>query len=39
VPNGLTLAEAADLRRRDPAEYLRRSVAAMAVHVRAMLEL
>jgi urocanate hydratase len=39
VPNGLTLDEAADLRRRDPAEYLRRSVEAMAVHVRAMLDL
>jgi urocanate hydratase len=39
VPNGLTLAEAAGLRGRDPAEYLRRSVEAMAVHVRAMLDL
>jgi urocanate hydratase len=39
VPNGLALDEAADLRRRDPAEYLRRSVEAMAVHVRAMLDL
>jgi urocanate hydratase len=39
VPNGMTLAEAAALRRRDPGEYVRRSVAAMAEHVRAMLEL
>jgi urocanate hydratase len=39
VPNGMTLAEAEALRRGDSAEYLRRSVAAMAVHVRAMLDL
>lgn len=36
VPNGLTLAQAAALRASDPAEYVRRSMAAMAVHVRAM---
>jgi urocanate hydratase len=39
VPNGLTLAEAARLRERSPDEYLRRSLAAMAAHVGAMLEL
>jgi len=39
VPNGLTLAEADDLRRANPGEYARRSVAAMGVHVSAMLEL
>src|SRR5262249_11697315 len=39
VPNGLTLAEATALRRADPDEYVRRSMAAMAVHVRAMLAL
>jgi urocanate hydratase len=36
VPNGMTLAEAESLRRADPAEYVRRSVAAMAAHVRGM---
>jgi len=39
VPNGMTLAEAGALRAGDPAEYVKRSVAAMAVHVRAMLDL
>ena len=39
VPNGLSLSEAAALRRDDPAEYERRSMAAMAAHVRAMLDL
>ncbi|HEX5068685.1 MAG TPA: urocanate hydratase [Vicinamibacterales bacterium] len=39
VPNGLTLGEAADLRRSNPDEYTRRSMAAMGVHVSAMLEL
>ncbi|MFB3852327.1 MAG: urocanate hydratase [Vicinamibacterales bacterium] len=39
VPNGLTLDEAAELRRSDPAEYVRRARAAMAEHVRAMLAL
>jgi urocanate hydratase len=39
VPNGLTLAEAARLRERSPDEYVRRSMAAMAAHVGAMLEL
>jgi urocanate hydratase len=39
VPNGLPYAEALELRQRDPAEYVRRSVTAMGVHVSAMLEL
>ena len=36
VPNGLSLAEAEGLRRSEPQEYVRRSMAAMAAHVRAM---
>jgi urocanate hydratase len=39
VPNGLSLAEAAELRERDPDEYVRRSIAAMGRHVRAMRDL
>jgi urocanate hydratase len=39
VPNGLSLAEAAALRRTDPEDYVDRSMAAMAVHVQAMLDL
>ena len=39
VPNGLSPGEAAALRRANPAEYERRSMAAMAAHVRAMLAL
>jgi urocanate hydratase len=39
VPNGMSLADAEALRRTDRDEYVRRSVAAMAVHVRAMLDL
>jgi urocanate hydratase len=39
VPNRLSLAEANALRHADPAEYVRRSMAAMAEHVRAMLAL
>jgi urocanate hydratase len=39
IPQGLTLAEAAALRLRDPQEYVRRSTASMAVHVEAMLAL
>ena len=38
IPHGLSLAEAAELRQRDPAEYARRSGASMARHVQAMLE-
>jgi urocanate hydratase len=39
VPNGMSLDEALDLRRSDPGEYTRRSMEAMATHVRAMLDL
>ncbi len=39
IPAGVPVGEAGALRRRDPAEYLRRSVASIAAHVRAMLEL
>jgi len=39
VPAGMSLGEADALRQRDPAEYVRRATASMAVHVRAMLEL
>ena len=39
VPAGLSLAEAAELRRRDPRDYIARSTASIVEHVRAMLEL
>ncbi|HLG19407.1 MAG TPA: urocanate hydratase [Bdellovibrionota bacterium] len=39
VPQNLTLAEAADLRRKNPEDYVRRSQASMAVQVRAMLSM
>jgi urocanate hydratase len=39
VPNGLSLDEAARLRRDDPDSYIGRSMEAMAAHVRAMLDL
>jgi urocanate hydratase len=39
VPQGLTLDEAASLRKCDPEEYVRRSTASMVVHVDAMLAL
>ena len=39
LPQGLALAEAAELRRGDPQEYVRRSTASMVVHVNAMLAL
>ncbi len=39
IPQGLSLSEAAELRERDPAEYVRRSTASMVVHVDAMLAL
>jgi urocanate hydratase len=39
VPNGLTLSDADALRRANPDEYVRRSLAAMGAHVGAMLEL
>jgi urocanate hydratase len=37
VPQGLSLSEAAELRTRDPQEYVRLSTASMVVHVDAML--
>jgi urocanate hydratase len=39
VPQGSTLEQAAELRRHDPAEYVRLSTATMVVHVNAMLAL
>src|SRR5207247_8234428 len=39
IPAGLSVGQAAELRRRDPEEYLRRALAGMAAHVRAMLDL
>src|ERR1035438_6743977 len=39
IPQGLTLAEAGELREQNPGEYVRRSTATMVVHVDAMLEL
>ena len=39
VPSGLGIDEAADLRRADPEAYVDRSMASMADHVRAMLDL
>jgi urocanate hydratase len=39
VPQGVSCAEAGELRARDPRRYVERSMASMAAHVRAMLEL
>jgi len=39
VPNGMTLDEALALRRADPAEYVRRAVDSIVVHVEAMVDL
>jgi urocanate hydratase len=39
VPNGMSLAQALELRQRDPDEYTRRSMQTMGEHVKAMLEL
>jgi urocanate hydratase len=39
VPQGVTLAAAAELRLSDPIEYVRRSTASMVIHVDAMLTL
>ncbi len=39
VPNGMSLAEAVELRSSNPDEYVERSMAAMAAHVDAMLAL
>lgn len=39
VPNGLPYEAALELRAKDPADYVRRSYASMAAHVRAILEM
>jgi len=39
VPHGIPYAEALALRRDDPQDYVRRAMASMAAHVRAMLDL
>ena len=39
IPNGMSLAEALQLRKDNPEEYIERSLRAMAVHVEAMLAL
>jgi urocanate hydratase len=39
IPAGFPPAEAAELRRKSPEEYMRRSMDSIAIHVRAMLEL
>src|SRR5207249_10455265 len=39
VPNQISLADAIALRSKNPEEYVKRSMEAMAEHVRAMLEL
>jgi urocanate hydratase len=39
LPNGMALEEAQELRRRDPKEYQRRSMEAMAEHCKAMVEM
>ena len=39
VPNGMTLAEALELRAKNPDEYIERSMRSMGVHVEAMLAL
>lgn len=39
VPHGIPYEEALRLRREDPQDYIKRSTASMAAHVRAMLEL
>jgi urocanate hydratase len=39
VPSGMSLDEAVELRREQPEEYMRRSIASMGMHVQAMLDL
>jgi urocanate hydratase len=39
VPNGMTLEQAIELRRKDPQEYRKHSIAAMGQHVQGMLDL
>lgn len=38
IPAGLSLEQAMELRRKNPKEYIRRSMESMAIHVQAMLE-
>jgi urocanate hydratase len=38
IPAGLSVEEAAELRRKDPQEYVRRSMESMAVHCQAMVD-
>lgn len=38
IPSGLTLEQAIELRKKDPKEYIRRSIDSMVIHVKAMLE-
>ncbi len=39
IPRGLSLAQAAELRQRDPEDYRKRALESIALHVRGMLEL
>ncbi len=39
IPEGLSLAQAAELRKKDPKTYVERSIKSMATHVRGMLEM
>jgi urocanate hydratase len=39
IPAGLDVEQAAELRRRDPDDYVRRAMESMAIHCRAMLDL
>ncbi len=39
IPKGLTLAQAASLRKKDPKQYVKRAVQSMGIHVEAMLAL
>jgi urocanate hydratase len=39
IPAGISLEQASQLRKKDPQEYLRRSMESIAAHVRAMLEM
>ncbi len=39
IPRGLTLEQAAELRRREPEEYRKRALDSIALHVRGMLEM
>lgn len=39
IPSGMSMTDAAELREKDPTEYVKRSKTSMATHVRAMLEM